>query len=377
MAGWLRGRGMAVLGGMAVMLTGCGNFFVKPTTTTTTASSTSYAYVSNSASGTEYINGYVLTSGTLVAATSSPYSLGFVPQGMAVTPSNAYLYVGSDSALAAGAIYGYSIGTGGALTILNSGAALVSENSAAVDISPDGQWLFSLNTNGSTLEEYSINSSTGLLSFAENYTYGGAAGGVVTPLSVKVAPSGDFVVLALGTAGMVTFPFNTTTGAAGPGDTLVSPGSTSSGIYAVAVDSNNYLYASGTAGLQVFSTTTLGVPTLVSTTAYTIGKGPRAMVVNTGNNYVYTANQTDSTITGDAIGTGGVLTAIAGSPYTAPTTVTAMGRDNSGKYIVTAGYSATSGIQMFAIGTAGALTESSSAASGTDTTIPVAVALTH
>jgi 6-phosphogluconolactonase (cycloisomerase 2 family) len=359
----------------ALALSGCNGFFVYPgSSSTTSSSSTDYAYIGNSSAGATSIAGYALSSGTLVAATSSPYSLQYVPSALAVTPANTYLYAAEDTAISgASAIFGYSIGTGGALTVLDSGTALVAETSSAIDISPDGKWLFSLNTDGLTLEQYSI-ASTGLLTFFANYSITGATGGIVTPSSVKVAPSANFIVCALGTGGVETFTFNTSTGAATP-SSIISPGSTSTGIYAVAVDTNNYLYAAGTAGLQVFSTTTAGAPTLLNT--YSTGNGPRSIVITGNGSYVYVANQTDGTISGYSIGTNAALTAISGSPFTGPSTVTSLGRDNSGSRILALGYNATSGLQLFSIGSTGALTLTNTAASGTTTIDPSPLALTH
>jgi len=365
---------------VALGLTGCGAFFVCegkadcPTTGGGGTGTGDYAYVSNSSLGSAYLNGYSLTSGTLVTATGFPFDLGYIPAAMAITPKNTYLYVASDSST--GAIYGYSIGTGGALTALDSGVALVSENVASIDISPDGNWLFALDANGVTMNEYSITSTTGLLKYAAPYTVNGDSTGTVSPRQVKFAPSGDFLVCALGQGGAEVFSFDTSTGVAAE-TTLISTGSASVGINAVDADSSGYIYTSGTAGLQVFSTDSSEKATLVSTTPYTTGAGPNSLVINTGNEYVYTGNETDGTLTGYTIGSAGALTAQTASPYTGPTTVAALGRDNSGTYIFAAGYSATSGFQVFQIGSSGQLTATNTAASGTDTTVPIVMALTH
>jgi 6-phosphogluconolactonase (cycloisomerase 2 family) len=130
-------------------------------------------------------------------------------------------------------------------------------------------------------------------------------------------------------------------------------------------------------GLQAFTSTTAGVPTLQNSTPYATGNAPRAMVIDSTNTYVYTANQTDGTITEDSIASGPKLTALTGSPVTAPTTVSALGLDNSGKYILAAGYGASSGVQLFTIGSTGALTESGSAPTGTNLLIPTVMAVTH
>ena len=366
---------------LSLALTGCGGFFVYPgsTTTTTTgtgsggSTTTDFAYVANSSSGSTYVNGYVISSGLLTAATGSPFNLDYTPTAISVTPNNGFVYMGTDSTVSTAAIYGYSIGTAGALSILNSGSALVTtENVSALAISPDGNWLFALDALSSDLEEYAINTSTGALTLETSYNLSGANSGVITPYSVQFAPTGDFLACALGTGGIETFAFDTTTGAANA-TTVISPASSANGVYAIAIDGNNNLYAAGTAGLQVFSDTTAGTPTLLNT--YTVGNAPRAIVLSSTYDYVYVANEADSTISGFSI-SNGALTALSGSPFAAPTGVDAIGRDSTGAYILAEGYNATSGIELYSIGTTGALAESSEAASGTTTSIPVVVGLT-
>jgi hypothetical protein len=89
------------------------------------------------------------------------------------------------------------------------------------------------------------------------------------------------------------------------------------------------------------------------------------------------ADSIGSQIYGYKIGTGGALTAVTNSPFTAPSGVTSLARDNSGDYLLAEGYSAVSGIQIYGIGSSGALTSNNTAASGTTTVYPAAVATTH
>lgn len=373
------------------LLTGCGSFFscegkascptappsgTPGTPATPGTSRTDFAYVSNGATGNTFVSGYDLTSGTLIAATNSPFSFGYSPSAMVINPANTYMYVATDSTLSAGVgyIYAYGIGTGGTLSILSGGSPLENESVTSLDISPDGHWLFALDTNGLTLEEYSIDTATGALAFAATYGITGAVNGLITPSAVKVAPTGDYLVVAMGTGGAETFSLNTTTGAASA-TTLISPATASSGIYAATADGNHHLYCAGTAGLQVFSTTTTGVPTLMKT--YTAGNGAHSVVINNAATNVYVGNQTDSTISGYAIDTTAALSPLTGSPFAAPTTVNALSIDSTQAYLIASGYNSTSGVQLFKIGSAGALTSGASAGSGTVTAIPGAIAVTH
>ena len=114
--------------------------------------------------------------------------------------------------------------------------------------------------------------------------------------------------------------------------------------------------------------------TLVKT--YPVGNGPRSIVINSDSTYLYVGNDTDSTISGYSIGTNAALTALAGSPYAAPSSVDALAIDSTGKYVIASGYNASSGIQLYTIGSAGALTPTASAGDGT-AGVPSAIAATH
>ena len=363
----------------------CSGFFVYPGTssssTSTSSSSKDYAYITDSTSGSTFLSGYAVSSGTLVAATSAPYSLGFLPQSVVVSIPNTFVYVASNSQTSPpGAIYGYSIGTGGALTILNSGTALASENSAALEVSPDGNYLFSLNADGLSIEQYSINTTTGALSYFNNYSvYGAADGGAIVPSALKFAPSGNFLTAALGTGGVDVFAYSSFGGLTYTAN--IGPANTQLGFYAVAIDASNNIYCAGTSttaspGLQVFSATSLGVPSTSTIATGVTGNGPHAVMLSSTGSYVYVANQADGTISGFATGTG-TLTAVASSPFIAPPTVSALGRDNTGDYLLAAGYSATSGLYIYAIGSSGALSASNTVATSTTTSVTSSIAMTH
>jgi 6-phosphogluconolactonase len=371
----------ALLAAFVLSLTGCGNFFVYPGSQngSTTSGTGDYAYVSN-VSGSNEINGYQLSSGTLVPTTSSPYSVGYVPQAMVVNPANTYLYVASQLNAGSGYIYGYTIGTGGVLTGLNSSNALLQENSAAIDISSDGQWLFSLNASGTTMEQYGINSTTGILTREASYAITGSPNGIVTPESIKVAPSGLFIVCTLGDGGTNIFSLQTSSGTVG-GANIINPGNTAAGDFGLAIDSSNYVYLGRSTGLVVFSVNSTGAGTLDgSATGYAVGSGNYTIAINQANTFVYLGSLNTSA-TSDIYGFSGVgtgtLKALAPASTVAPTDVEAMGRDNSGSYLLTLGYSASSGLQLFTIGSNGALSLNGSAATGTATSVPSAMALTH
>lgn len=380
-AGVGAGRWGLLLAVVAWPLTGCGDFFVKPGSSTGTTSSGgsgnggNYVYVSNGVAGSTSVNGYVLSSGTLVAAAGSPYTLSFTPTAMAINPANSFLYVATTAAENASfrGIFAFTIGTGGGISSSNSGVAVASGDPISIDVSPDGQWLVALDSLLQAVTVYQINSTTGALTLKETLTYIASTLGAVDPSQVRFSPSGKWVVVALGTAGDLAIPFSTTTGVLATSYNVIAPPATA-GDFALALDGNDFLYLART-GLIASYALDSQTPT-VQVASAAAGAGPRSVALSSTGNYAYVANQSDGTITAYGIGTSGALTKLTGSPFEAPASVGALLRDRSGSFLVAAGYG-TTGLEMFTIGTGGGLTLTGSAATGKVTTVPVAMAVTH
>jgi DNA-binding beta-propeller fold protein YncE len=146
----------------------------------------------------------------------------------------------------------------------------------------------------------------------------------------------------------------------------------------VVLDAQNYAYIARTNALASYAINSTGTATLEHTVTYASGTTPRSVVLSSSGGYVYTANEGTSTISGYGIGSGATLTAITGSPFTGPASVSALGVDKSGGYLVAAGYDGSSGVQLFSVSsTTGALSLVDSAGSGAATTYPAVLALTH
>ena len=175
-AGRLAVRVCAAAGvGSTLLLAGCNNFFVCQKASCPSSGSgsgsttTDYLYVSNATAGTTYISGYDIGSGALTAISGSPFNLDYIPVAMNVSPNDDFLYIASATNASNPGIYVYSIGSTGALSIQNSGDVDISGDISSMDISSDGGYLFTVNTLGTLLTEYQINSSTGLLAQAATF----------------------------------------------------------------------------------------------------------------------------------------------------------------------------------------------------------------
>lgn len=330
-----------------------------------------YLFVANS--GANSVSGLgISSSGTLSALGGSPLNFSFPPTALTVSRDNKYLWVGTVSQ-----IFGFTIGSNGALSSMNGGNALVNANCADMQTSPDGKWLIVLDGSGNALDLFSIGSD-GTLAIGPNGGLGFTANGTVVPKQLRIAPSGGFVIAAMGTAGELFFSFNTSTGALQYLTQTAPPSFTSDN--SIAIDStSSYLYEarSGTnPGLVVNTITANGILTPTTSQTYTAGTQPYSVVLDNTGKYVYVANRGDNTISGWSIDANAKLTAISGSPFASGVAVTSLGADSTGKYIAAAAYSGSPDITLYGFDstTAGKLNSVATSSTGTNASI---VALSH
>jgi 6-phosphogluconolactonase (cycloisomerase 2 family) len=385
-----RGVATAMLAAVVTALSGCGSFFVYPGSGSgTSATGGDYAYVSNSTTGSTYINGYSLTNGTLTAISGFPVSIGITPQAMVVTPNDSLLFIASTftSSSSPGLIYSWTIGSTGGLTVNNGGKTVGGGTNLTTDsepvslsASPNGAYLFALDKVLGTLNEYPINSN-GTLGAATASVACLVNGAVGTAEQVYVAPSGKWVVCALGAAGETVYSLNQSTGVLTFQISFVST-SSSQADYAITIDGNDFLYVARNQYLAVYSLDSSTPSTTVGSN--TIGSTPRGITLDRTGAYVYVADSGTNEIYEYGISGNSsavTLTALSGSPFSSSAFVTAIAPDNSGKYFLSLGYNATNGIQLYSLSLGTLGTTGNSAGSGTTASIPAAVpavmALTH
>ncbi len=379
----------ALLAASLLPLTACANFFVKPATTTTTTTGSSattagdYAYVANSSAGSTSLSEYNLSAGSLTSLGN--ITLGYIPVALAIAPSNNFLYAASAPGSSSPGIFLYSIDSGGALAVANSGNVLQPDTVAAMALSPDGNWLFTVNSTGITMNEYAVNTSTGALTLSSTITLPGT-GCLLSPTtttapasqscSVAVAPSGGYVVASLGTAGDAVLTYSSALGITGNRFNVIASGfsaGNATGDFSVVLDPNNYAYIARTGTVAVYG---IG-STVVSegSVSYAAGSIPRGITLNKSSNYVFTANEGTGTISSFAITGNGALS--NGLSVAGPAHVSALAVDNTGLYLIAVGYDASEGVQLFALSSTGVLTAKAVAASDTNTALPALVAVTH
>ncbi len=378
-----------------VGLTGCGFFPPINNCTTNCTTSSDFLYVANTTNTTTTpasVAGFSLTTTTTAAtattaATStlslaitpgSAYSLGYVPTAMAINPGNNFIYV---SALTGG-IYLYAINSNGSLTLQNNSQPVATGSIvSSMKVDSTGAWLIvanaSLSTTNAVMNVYSIASTTGLLT---------AAG---SPLTVSkpgasnrmvIAPSNTSVYLTLGTGGTEAFTFNATTGVLADVGNLATLGVANADL-GVTTDPNSvyaFVTETGKGGVRVFTIGTNSGLTEVAGSPFASGVGPSAVLVDSSGSYVYVTNRTDDTISGYVLAANGTLTEISGSPFDTGTNPVDIAEDSTSTYVgvVCNGGGQDLEIYSFDATTGGKLDAAANATTGTDPTLPIAIAVT-
>ena len=373
----MRALAGVVATGMLGLLTGCSGFFPPNTTSASTpVSGADYVYVVNQT--TDTLTGIVVGTAPLTGIGSVALTAGLTPASVAVSRANTYVYVGGY-----GSISCYSIGTGGVLTAVSGGGATATANFVSLDTSPDGQWLLGLDSITLGIYVYKINPSTGALTQNSTAIYGVPGAGTVSQRALRISPSGAFVAVALGPGGDVVFPFTTSSGVLGAGNNLPINAAYSDNALTFDATSGYLLIARGvtgtgaTSGIATYSVNSTGGLTPVQTLAAS-GNGPFSLLLDSTGTYVYAANRGDATISGYTLANGN-LTALASSPFASGSQVTALARDNSGKYILAAASGGASDVTLYGFDavSAGKLDAVVVSASGTDPAGSVALAATH
>ncbi|HTV06109.1 MAG TPA: beta-propeller fold lactonase family protein [Acidobacteriaceae bacterium] len=322
---------------------GCGKFFVDETTPP--SSGGNYFYVGNMT--TSNVAGFSVGTSNISGTSDSPYTLGVVPSAMTVTPGGSYVYVST----LAGAIYGYSVGSNGALTLLNGGNALITGISpVAIKVDPSGKWLVAVDQSPAAYV-FSINTSTGALTQEGN----ALALDPGSPKYIAFTPNNTLVYVSLGTGGVDIFTFNVSSGVLTKTNQILKPKAAVNGDQGLAVDPGGkflFVAETGAGGVRVLSIASTGALTEVSGSPFATGVGPAGVLVDSTGNYVYVTNRTDGTVSAFTLASTGSLTKISGSPFSTGSEPVDLVEDTAGTHIGVACAGGTPDFQVFTIGIA-------------------------
>ena len=201
----MRSRVWAGLAIAALCLTGCSGFWnAAPSgggggTGSTTLTSGDF-YVLNIA--TNQVVGLFVNAGKLTAL-GSPYTLASAPIAITVAPNNAFLYVSTLNG-----IFVYTIDTSsGILTLGNNGQPITADAATAMQVDPTNTWLIEGGAGTPAVYAIKINSTTGVLA-TSGETQIAATLPSNTVNQVAISPDGTFLLVANGSLGTATIPFN-------------------------------------------------------------------------------------------------------------------------------------------------------------------------
>jgi 6-phosphogluconolactonase (cycloisomerase 2 family) len=308
---------------------------------------------------------------------------------IAVAPNGDFLYVSTVSG-----IYLYEIGSDGALTEGNGGAAITPDPAFTMQVDSTNSWLVEAVSGTSVVNAINViptGSNAGMLATtAEKEQQFTLPASTVTQLAISPGDSSScndcYVFVGMGSGGTELINFNPGSvdpfGNGGTIKLLTSAG----GDNAVAVDPHNRLLyvgetnalpsASQTGGLRVFTIASNGV-TPVSGSPYAIGgTGPSSILPTADGSYVYVANQavsnsSASNIAGFSV-TSTALTSI-GTVAAGNSGRIGLAEDSTSSYILAVDFSGNPDLEAYTM-SAGTLTSVLSVATGTDPVGAIAIA---
>ena len=132
--------------------------------------------------------------GALAPASNSPYQAGVKPTALVVDPTNRFVYV---TDFASNQLIAYGINSGSTLNFLVNGPFRTGNEPSSIAIDPRGKYLYVANQLDSSVNAYVIDSATGTPSAAVNPTGSAVNSTDTEPVSIAVDPAlGRFVYTA-------------------------------------------------------------------------------------------------------------------------------------------------------------------------------------
>jgi 6-phosphogluconolactonase (cycloisomerase 2 family) len=268
------------------------------------------------------------SSGVLTAVPGSPFTGGQGTHGIAIHPSNKFLYVTNSNE---NSVSLFTIASDGSLTEVTPRTTIgVGAGPNLVLVDSTGSFLYVANSLAGNISVFSISSSNGALTAVGTPVAVGA-----TPLAMTFSPSGNLLFITSGTNQGLISIFNVSSGVLSAASSPVPINQSDPD--ALVVDSTGgFLYTanfqSGT--ISIFSITTNGTSTQltqqVNSPLAINFTSPSALLIDQLGPFLYIADS--SNIAGYSLTTAGAPTLLTSSPFTA-TAANLLAQDPSGKVI--------------------------------------------
>jgi len=175
-------------------------------------SSAVFAAVADTTTGNGYVYGFnVGSGGALTTISGSPYSAGVRPSAIATDPASRFVYV---TDYASSTLIGYRLLTNNVLYYLTSGPYSVGKEPTSVTVDPRGRFIYVANSLDATVSAFEITTDTGVPS-AVTSTTSTTNPTDTNPVGITVEPAyGRYVFTANSIGNSVSgFRLNSTSGA--------------------------------------------------------------------------------------------------------------------------------------------------------------------
>jgi 6-phosphogluconolactonase (cycloisomerase 2 family) len=284
-----------------------------------------FAYAASGTNGSTTLLTYTADPGTGILTLLNSTNLSGVPTRVAVDPIGKYLYlVVFSSNFSTASALGYSIDTSsGALTPIPGATFALTNLAGTFSFHPSGNFLYLANTNGQSIDTYSVDRSTG------NLTAAGTISTCINPTTVRFSPDGKEAYTACsmdtahhsGSASVESFAVGsngalTHLGSAPSGDGPFDLTTDPSGQFLYLSDVLPYIHVFqvGTDGIAKF-VRRFGIPPNPGTTMVALGgASPVKYVPRTA----YITSTADNTFSTYAVNTDGTLTPLQSVPTPTP-----------------------------------------------------------
>jgi len=283
------------------------------------------------------------TTGALTAIAGSPYAGALKASYVTVEPTGRFLYAldheNGSLGVAAPGIDVYSIGAGGALSVITGSPFPTDAGAISMTIHPSGKFAYTANVNSMSVSAYTLDTMTGVVGPVTGSPFPGGS----SPFSVATDASGKFAYTANSGGGDVSaYVIDAATGAL----TLTgSPFKAGSGSESIGIaPSGKFAYVANNASNDVSAFTVnanTGVLGAIPGSPFAAGSNPAAAVIDPSGTYLYVANANGGGVAGSVSAytidaSTGTLKSVAGSPFPTDTLSVAIAIDPSGKFIYVA-----------------------------------------
>jgi 6-phosphogluconolactonase len=281
-------------------------------------------FVSNQTANTLSAFSVNTTTGMLAAVPGSPFATGARPTAVTVDAAGKFVFVANQ---AAGSIAVFSIGSNGVLTPV-AGSPFAASSPYGLSVNPSGTALYATNFPDSqisdlnTVSAFSIGGSGTLSAIAGSpFADANSSSGFASGISILADPSGKFVFVGDHMAeSVVPFSVNSASAALTPLSALPTPAaacgvSCHNNPLRLAVDpADKFLFSSNVQAGTV-SVFNINGGNLTPIAEVPTGAHPFGVAVDPTGHFVYVVNKVDNSISGFALNSAtGALTPIQGFP---------------------------------------------------------------